>query len=37
MSDPVAAVPRGMNGLKWSKLPSTASLSSPPFGALGLT
>ena len=32
-----SAVPRRMNGLKLSKVPTEASVTVPPFGAFGLT
>ena len=34
---PCVEVPRRMNGLKLSYVPIVASVTSPPFGAFGLT
>jgi hypothetical protein len=36
-ADPAAGLPRRMNGLKLSKVPTAQLRSSPPFGASGLT
>ena len=36
-TSPKAAVPRKINGLKLSNVPSVAKFTEPPFGALGLT
>ena len=34
---PIAELPRRMNGLKLSNVPTTDSVTSPPLGAFGLT